>query len=61
MKNKKILLSLILILVPGSGIIYGSHLLYKILKKKPRTYQDFLKELRKEAGLENKNNTSGSF
>ena len=53
-KNKVILLGLVLIFVPGSGIVYGLYLIKKVLKKKPKTVEDFINQLRKEAGLENR-------
>lgn len=53
-KNRVLLLGLVLTFIPGSGIVYGLYLIKKVLRKKPRTVEDFINELRKEAGIENR-------
>lgn len=52
-KNKIILLGLVLTFIPGSGIVYGTYLIRKVLKRKPKTLEEFIAELKKEAHIGN--------
>lgn len=46
--TKKALLAIVLIFVPGAGVAYGSYLLYRTLKRKPRSTQEFINSLKEE-------------
>lgn len=46
---KKTLLALALIAVPGSGVAYGLYLIYQASKKKPKTYEEWITEMKAEA------------
>jgi hypothetical protein len=54
-KYYKGILALLLIIVPGAGVAYGSYLLFKILKRKPKDLSSLVEEFKKEIEKEKNN------
>ena len=57
MKYKKAALGLVLIAVPGSGVAYGAYLLYKSLQKDPKSFKEWIDNVKKELKEDENNNT----
>lgn len=54
MKTKRAILGIVLIAVPGSGVAYGAYLLYRSLQKEPKSFKEWINNVKKE--LEDENN-----